>query len=73
MDFEEVDRTVERLRKKWKVGRKFYMSRRGPFHVRAFVDDSVVCRIWNKQRRYWDYQVFHWEVIAMSQMTGHLK
>ena len=73
MDFEAIDRTVKRLRKKWKVGRKFHLSRRGPYHVRAFVDDTVVCRIWDRRLQDWTYQVLHWDVIAMNHMVGHLK
>lgn len=73
MDQDTIDAMVEKLKRRLKVGSKFHLFRDGPWHVRGFVDDTVVCRIWQRRRQSWHYEAHHIEKLAIMNIQGVMR
>lgn len=41
------------------IGDQFWLHDHGPYHVRGFVDDQTIARVWSRGRQHWVYRVFH--------------
>lgn len=69
---DSIQKEVDALRTTLSVDDKLTILHRGPWHVRALVDDAVVCRMWSYRRQDWHYEVYQLECLAIYKLNGAL-